>query len=114
MRHLNREVWLESLKKLPARATQLTEPAYTRTGDPEKNVFSPEVGLIQSWTRFSEALENRFDAVDAEYLHLLRGLWDNGELFENTSLSSEFAGGERLYFRTDQLHLASDSVLAWD
>jgi hypothetical protein len=66
------------------------------------------------WDAFSEALRRRFTAVDEEYLDLVRALWDDGQLFENTRIGNDFIDGERVYFRTDRLQLTRDAVLAWD
>ena len=66
------------------------------------------------WGAFSEALRRRFTALDDEYLDLVKSLWDDGQLFENTRIGTDFSGGERVYFSTDRLQLARDSVLAWD
>ena len=52
--------------------------------------------------------------VDEEYLDLVRALWDDGQLFENTRIGNDFIDGERVYFRTDRLQLTRNSVLAWD
>ena len=67
-----------------------------------------------SWAGFSEALRSRFEAIDDEYLGLVKEFWDDGQLFENTTIGSEVIDGRRRYFQTDCLQLARDSVLAWD
>ena len=169
MRHLNTEVWLDSVEKLGLGGLA----AWSRTGDPGKNVFSPDIDLIhdqmswlgevcqdnaidficefipgldafdpvrfengifrfglpavyqmarlfqtrgehQHWPGFRDALRSQFQAVDDEYLALVRELWDSGELFENTTIASEMIDGQRNYYRTEHLQLARDSVLAWD
>jgi hypothetical protein len=173
MRHLNTKVWSDSVEKLRLRGAERTRSAYARTGDPGKNVYSPDISLIYDemsrlsgicrdnhidfvcefipgldvfdparfergifrfglpavyqmarvfeaspepkyWAGFSEALRRRFDAVDDEYLELVKQFWDDGQLFENTMIGSEVVDGQRAYFQTDRLQLAKNSVLAWD
>ena len=173
MRQLNTKVWFDSMDRLPSAVAERTRGAYDRVGDPDKNVYSPDIDLIHDemsklaaicqdngidficefipgldsfrparfeegifrfglptvyqmipvldaapgncmWDAFSEALRRRFTAVDEEYLDLVRALWDDGQLFENTRIGNDFIDGERVYFRTDRLQLARDSVLAWD
>ncbi len=173
MRHLNTKVWFDSVEKLPPGVAGRTRSAYTRTGDPGKNVYSPDIDLIhvemsrvrgvcrdnhidficefipgldvfdparfeqgifryglptvyqmarifeapparKYWAGFSEALRCHFQAVDDEYLGLVKEFWDDGQLFENTMIGSDVVNGQRVYFQTDRLQLASDSVLAWD
>lgn len=46
MRQLNTGVWFDSVAKLPPAVADRTRNAYTRVGDPEKNVYSPDVDLI--------------------------------------------------------------------
>jgi DNA repair photolyase len=46
MRQLNTGVWFDSVAKLPSAVADRTRNAYTRVGDPEKNVYSPDVDLI--------------------------------------------------------------------
>jgi DNA repair photolyase len=172
MRQLNTAVWFDSVAKLPSAVADRTRSAYTRVGDPEKNVYSPNVDVIlgemsrlqaiclqtgidficefipgldafeparfergifrfglptvyqmlplfpapgvpQRWDEFSETIRGRFAAVDEEYLTFVKTLWDSGELFENTPMGTEMVGGNRVYFRTDTLHLERD-VMAWD
>ncbi len=66
------------------------------------------------WAEFQEALMWRFPAIDDEYLALIKQFWDDGQLFENTSVREAITAAGRTYHRTDQLHLARDTVLAWD
>jgi len=68
----------------------------------------------KDWTAFSAALSRRFDALDDEYLALVKQFWDDGQLFANTTIGSEVVDGQRVHFQTDHLHLAEDTVLAWD
>lgn len=68
----------------------------------------------QSWPGFREAVRRRFEAVDDEYFDLIKTLWDDGELFQNTRIGSDVIDGQRVYFPTDRLQLAKNSVLAWD
>jgi hypothetical protein len=173
MRHLNAKVWSDSVEKLRLGGAERTRSAYARTGDPGKNVYSPDIDLIHEemsrlrgicrdnhidficefipgldvfdparfeqgifrfglpavyqmarlfeasperkhWAGFSEALGRHFEAVDDEYLGLVKELWDDGQLFENTTIGSDVVGGRRTYFQADRLQLARDSVLAWD
>ncbi len=173
MRHLNTKVWFDSAEKLRLGGAERTRAAYTRTGDPGKNVYSPDIGLIHDemsrlrgicrdnhidficefipgldvfdparfeqgifrfglpavyqmarvfetlperkyWAGFSEALRRHFEALDDEYLGLVKEFWDDGQLFENTTIGSDVVDGQRVYFQTDRLQLARDSVLAWD
>ena len=173
MRHLNTKVWFDSVEKLPSGVADRTRSAYARTGDPEKNVYSPDIDLIhdemsrlrgicgdnhidficefipgldlfdparfeqgifrfglpavyqmarvfeaspdrQYRAGFSEALRRHFEAVDEEYLDLVKQFWDDGQLFENTTIGSDVVEGQRAYFQTDRLRLARNSVLAWD
>jgi DNA repair photolyase len=173
MRHLNTKVWFDSVEKLRLGGVERTRAAYARAGDPGKNVYSPDLGLIHDemsglreicrdnhidficefmpgldvfdparfergifrfglpavyqmarvfeapperkcWADFSEALRRRFEAVDEEYLGLVEEFWDDGQLFENTTIGSDVVDGQRAYFQTDRLQLARDSVLAWD
>ena len=46
MRHLNTEVWFDSVKKIPMIA-ESTRLAYVDEGNPAKNVYSPGAGLIR-------------------------------------------------------------------
>jgi DNA repair photolyase len=173
LRHLNTKVWFDSVEKLPSGVAEKTRAAYIRTGNPDKNVYSPDIDLIHEemsrlrgicrdnhidficefipgldvfdparfeqgifrfglpavyqmarvfdaspermyWTAFSEALRRHFEAVDDEYLGLVKEFWDDGQLFENTTIGSDVVDGQRAYFQTDRLQLARDSVLAWD
>lgn len=66
------------------------------------------------WAEFRDVLKRRFQAVDEEYLEFVEPLWEDGQLFENTHMHSDVVAGRRVYFPTDQLHLASESVLSWD
>lgn len=59
-------------------------------------------------------MRRRFEAVDDEYFDLIKTLWDDGELFQNTRIGSDVIDGQRVYFPTDRLQLAKNSVLAWD
>jgi DNA repair photolyase len=68
----------------------------------------------QRWPGFREAMATRFEAVDDEYLDLVKALWDDGQLFENTRIRGEVIAGQRVYFPTGRLELSRDSVLAWD
>ena len=52
--------------------------------------------------------------MDDEYLGLVKEFWDDGQLFENTTIGSDVANGQRTYFQTGSLQLARNSVLAWD
>lgn len=173
MRHRNAKVWFDSVEKLGLEGADRTRAAYTRTGDPGKNVYSPDIDLIHDemsrlrgicrdnhidficefipgldvfdparfeqgvfrfglpavyqmarvleasperkyWAGFSAALRRRFEALDDEYLGLVKEFWDDGQLFENTTIASEVVAGQRAYFQSDRLQLARDSVLAWD
>lgn len=173
MRQLNTEVWFDSVEKLPPAVLARTRGAYSRAGDPHKNVYSPNIELIhdemstlaavcqdhkvdficefipgldifqparfergifrfglptvyqmiplfdasperQCWSGFRQALRSRFEALDDEYLELIKALWDDGQLFENTRIGNHVIDGERVYFKTDRLQLARNSVLAWD
>jgi DNA repair photolyase len=51
MRHLNTQVWLDTVAKLPPAVAVRTGPAYRRAGDPDKNVFSPDIDLIHAEMR---------------------------------------------------------------
>lgn len=68
----------------------------------------------QRWAPFAAALRDRYAAVDDEYLAVLKEFWDNGQLFENTTITSDVTEGERMYVRIGRLQLATESVLAWD
>jgi len=173
MRQLNTRVWFDSVAKLPPAVADRTRNAYARTGDPDKNVYSPDVDVIleemsrlqaacraasidficefvpgldvfdssrfergifrfglpavyqmvrlfetpfaqQSWPEFSGALRRRFPAVDDEYLSLVHRLWESGELFDNTVIRNDTIDGRRVYFRSDALHVARETVMAWD
>ena len=173
MRHLNTKVWFDSVAKLSLRGAEETRSAYSRTGDPGKNVYSPDVDLIYDemlrlrgicqdnridficefipgldifdparfeqgvfrfglpavyqmarhfeasserkyWAGFREALGRHYQALDDEYLGLVKQFWEDGQLFENTTIGSDIVDGQRAYFQTDRLQLARDSVLAWD
>jgi DNA repair photolyase len=76
-------------------------------------IFDAPAGRMR-WASFSQTLKRQFQAVDDEYLGLVKHFWDNGQLFENTTIGSAVVNGERAYCRTDRLQLARDSVLAWD
>ncbi len=76
-------------------------------------LFDP-AGTRKHWPDLFDELTHRFEAVDDEYLDLVRALWNDGQLFENTAICDEVVDGERAYFMTDRLHLAQKSVLAWD
>jgi DNA repair photolyase len=73
-----------------------------------------ESGTAWHWPAFGEELRRRFPAIDEEYLELVGLLWRNGELFANTMIGSRLVEDDRAYVRTDALHLAVDTVLAWD
>jgi DNA repair photolyase len=66
------------------------------------------------WSSFSEKLRNRFEALDDEYLSLLKYYWDDGQLFDNTRIGTEIVEGRRLYFRTSRINSAKGIVLSWD
>jgi DNA repair photolyase len=173
MRHLNTKVWFDSAEKLRLGGAARTRAAYARAGNPGKNVYSPDIGLIHDemsrlrgicrdnhidficefipgldvfdparfeqgifrfglpavyqmarvmetlperkhWAGFREGLGRQFEALDDEYLGLVKGFWDDGQLFENTTLGSNVVDGQRVYFQTDRLQLAGNSVLSWD
>src|SRR5207249_674899 len=147
----------DSVEKLSSGVAERTSLAYTRTGDPDKNVYSPEIDLIheemsrlrricadnhvdficefiprldlfdpprfeqgifrfglptvyqmarafeaspgrQYWAGFSEALKRRFEAVDDEYMSLVKEFWDSGQLFENTTIGNDVVDGQRAHF----------------
>lgn len=173
MRRLNKKIWFDSVEKLPPAVGERSRSAYTRTGAPGKNVYSPDIDLIYCemsrlqeicrdnhidficefipaldvfdttrfdrgifrfglptvyqmarvfkavgermyWPRFCESLRHDFQAVDDDYLDLVQKYWDDGQLFENTTIGSELVDGKRAYFQTGRLQLAKHSVLAWD
>jgi DNA repair photolyase len=173
MRQLNTGVWFDSVAKLPPAVAERTREAYTRIGDRDKNVYSPDVDLIademsrlqaacrhsgidficefipgldafdparfergifrfglptvyqmlplfessgvpQGWAEFSATIRRRFAAVDDEYMTFLKTLWDSGELFENAPMATAMLDGNRVYFRTNELSLRRDAVMAWD
>ena len=173
MRRLNKKTWFDSVEKLPTAVGERSRSAYTRTGVPGKNVYSPDVDLIycemsrlqeicrhnhidficefipaldlfdsarfdrgifryglptvyqmarffkavgerMHWSRFRDSLRHDFQAVDDDYLDLVQKFWDDGQLFENTTIGSELADGKRAYFQTGRLEVAKHSVLAWD
>jgi hypothetical protein len=150
-----------------------TRNGHSRTGDPGKNVYSPDIDLVldemsrlretcrdnhidficeftpgldvfdparfqqgifrfglpavsqmarvfeappqrKFWRSFSDVLRRHFEALDDEYLGLVKEFWDNGQLFENTTIDSDVVDGQRVYFQTDRLQLARNPVLAWD
>lgn len=66
------------------------------------------------WTRFRDRLRKRFIGLDDEYLKLLKGFWDDGQLFDNTRIDSEIVNGRRLYYRTQKMNAAKDKILSWD
>jgi DNA repair photolyase len=68
---------------------------------------------LASWVTFSEYLRLGFAAVDDDYLALVKKYWDDGQLFQNTTIASENTGGRRRYFQTGRLQL-DEGVLAWD
>ncbi len=68
----------------------------------------------KNWNGFVAYLRARFEALDDEYLGLVKEFWDNGQLFENTTIAGEAVNGGREYFPAGRLRLANDSVLAWD
>ena len=78
------------------------------------SLFDVRPARRRSWAEFRDVLKRRFQAVDEEYLDFVETLWEDGQLFENTHMQSDVVAGRRVYFPTDQLHLASESVLSWD
>ncbi len=66
------------------------------------------------WPQFRDFLRHDFQAVDQDYLDLVQTFWDDGQLFENTTIASELTGGRRGYFQTGRLQLAEHSTLSWD
>ncbi len=72
------------------------------------------MGERMSWPHFRECLKCDFQAVDDDYLNLVQAFWDDGQLFDNTTIGSELIDGKRVYFQTGRLQLVQDSILAWD
>jgi DNA repair photolyase len=66
------------------------------------------------WPVFREKINSRFSAVDGEYLKLLKGFWDDGQLFENSEIGNEIVDGKRVHFRTKQTNSARSRILSWD
>lgn len=172
MRHLNLQVWLDSMAQLPGAVASKTRAAYMRAGDAAHNVYSPEIDTIHdemsalrdvcrdsqvdficefipgldsfdparfaqgifrfglptvyqmadlfesrtpvSWRDFRDALVRLFPALDDEYTALVGQYWDDGQLFENTTIHPLDTPGGRMYLRTNRLNLARDTVMAWD
>lgn len=67
----------------------------------------------KTWGQFRAGIERRFAALDNEYLDLVKTFWDDGVLFDNTVISCDTAGSDRLYYRSDRLNLR-ETVLHWD
>ncbi len=66
------------------------------------------------WPGFRELLAKHYRALDDEYLDLLRGYWNDGQLFDNARMGGEIEDGQRYYLKTPQLNSAVGSVLSWD
>jgi DNA repair photolyase len=68
----------------------------------------------KTWNWFQAELKRRFPALDEEYEDLVRGFWDDGQLFANTRIDGEVVNGEHVYHKVDQAVYAHSSVMAWD
>jgi DNA repair photolyase len=67
----------------------------------------------RDWTQFRAAIEQRYPALDDEFLDLVKTFWDDGSLFENTDIACDQTNGRRRYYRSGRLNLR-ESVLTWD
>jgi hypothetical protein len=93
------------------------EKGIFRFGLPAVYQMAPLFGALSKrmdWPSFSDKLKRRFPALDDEYLRLLKGFWDDGQLFENTRIAAEIIGGRRFYFGTPHMNSAKGTILSWD
>ena len=68
----------------------------------------------ECWASFLAKLEARFPALDEEYRELLKGFWEDGQLFENTRIGGKLIDGQRIYRKVSDPIYAHDSIMAWD
>ena len=89
-----------------------------------EQVISQKISKNEAALMLKELYENQGDnnkdiaviGMDCRYpkANNVKEFWDNGQLFENTTIGSDVVNGQRVYFQTDRLHLAGNRVLAWD
>ena len=93
------------------------EKGIFRYGLPAVYQMIPLFGALSegmNWVCFCHKLKERFKGLDNEYLELLKGFWDDGQLFDNTNIGSKMVKKERLYYRTQQMNSARGTILSWD
>jgi DNA repair photolyase len=93
------------------------EKGIFRFGLPTVYQMIPLFGALSErmdWSAFSDKLRRHFQSLDDEYLSLLKGFWDDGQLFDNTRIGTEIVKGRRFCFRTPHMNSAKGTILSWD
>ena len=66
-----------------------------------------------NWEMFYSQYLQTFPNIDDEYINLVKGLWDDGELFENTVIAPSKFDGQISYQKGNELLIDNGKILHW-